>query len=84
MGYDVILDAVVDRAGDDAAIEQLVLGAIGPEADNARRPGVRHSRHLQELVDRCRIDINPVLGGGDGFRLRRRHLRLESESSVRG
>jgi small-conductance mechanosensitive channel len=58
---DVILDAVIHLAGDNTTIQQVQLGAIGPEANNASGPTARHSGHLQELVNGSVIDVDPRL-----------------------
>ena len=82
MGDDVVLDAVVDSAADDAAIEQFILGAIGAEANDAIRPGTRHPRYFQKLIDGRRVDIRAISGSRHGLCLRRHSLRLGRESSV--
>ena len=55
---DEVLDAVVDRAADDAAIEEFCM--VGAEANDTRRAGARHSRHIQELVDGRGVDIDGI------------------------
>ena len=67
---DVVLDPVVDFAGDDALIEQILLGAVGPEAHNAAGPAARHAGNLQQLIDGGVIDIDARLrrrSGCGGF-----------------
>jgi predicted RND superfamily exporter protein len=43
VGDHVVLDAVVDLHGDDAAVEQVSLGVVGPEAHDAAGPTGRHA-----------------------------------------
>lgn len=59
----VVLDAVVDLAGDYAAIEEIVFGAIGPEANDARGPGARHTGNFHQLVDGRGVEIDFIFGG---------------------
>ena len=57
----VILDTVVDLAGDYAALQQVLLGAIGPEAHNASGPARRHAGRLQQLIHAGVIDVDALL-----------------------
>lgn len=70
MGNHVVLDAVVNRAGDDAAIKQVGLGMVWPEAHDASGPNRCHAGDLQQLVERRVIDVRARLwwrGGRPGF-----------------
>lgn len=64
---DVVLDAGVDFAGHDSAIEELIFTAVRTETDDARCPGARQSRHLEELIEGCRVDVDRVIRGGEGL-----------------
>ena len=68
MGYDVVFDANVELAGDYALLEQILLGAVGPEAHDASGPTAGHTGDLQQLIDGSVIDVDARLGrwGGGG------------------
>ena len=62
VGDDVILDAVIDRTRNDAAIEQVDLGAVGPESHNASGPTRRHAWNFEQLARSGVINIDAGLG----------------------
>ena len=64
---DVVLDAGVDLAGHDSTIEELIFAAVRAETDDARCPGARQSRHLEELIEGGRVDVDRVIGAGEGL-----------------
>ena len=61
VGDDVVLDALVDLAGHYSAIQEVVLGVVGPEAHDANGPTARHSRHLEQFVNGRVIEIHTRL-----------------------
>jgi hypothetical protein len=69
MRDDVILDAIVYLACDNAAIDQVIFAAIGPIANNALGPSVRYARHLHELIQTCCIDIDARVRRGKCVRI---------------
>jgi len=83
MRNDEVLDAVVDLAGDDAAIDEIVFGVIGAKTDDACRPDTRHSRYLEELIEGRGVDIGSILRRGDGGGASRRPWGLQCECSGR-
>ena len=85
MGDDVVFDAVVDLACDNAPIEQIVLAAIGSVAKNALGPGARHPGNLHELIESCRIYIDALLRCRDGVRITTggRRLMCRARKTVR-
>jgi hypothetical protein len=60
VGDDVILDAVIDVAWKDAAFQQVLFGAVGAEADDARGPGGREAGNFGQLVSGGAVDIDAV------------------------
>src|SRR6202041_444679 len=76
---DVILDANVDFARDHSAINDFVFGSIGAEADDAYGPWASHAGDLQQLVNRCQVDIDASIWSDlPRWRCSRRILRLPS------
>jgi len=63
MGDDVVLDAVVDRARDHAALDQISFGAVGPEAHNASGPACRHAWHFEQFAHAGMIDVDALFRG---------------------
>ena len=61
---DVILDAVVDFAGHYAAIDEVLLGAIGAKSRDTPGPGCRHAGNFGEPVDTGVVDVDARLGPG--------------------
>lgn len=61
MSGDVVL-AIGDLAGHNVAIEQIILGAIGTEADDACSPSACHPRHLEQLIETCRVNVDFLFG----------------------
>ncbi len=68
MGDHVIFDSVVDLAGHDAAIQQVILGVVGSEAHDASGPTARHSSYFQQFFNRCVIDVYARVRRGNGVR----------------
>lgn len=64
---DVVLDAGVDLSGHDSTIEELIFAPVRAETDDARCPGARQSWHLEELIEGGRVDIDRVIGAGEGL-----------------
>lgn len=62
MGDDVVLDAVVNCDGDDAAAEKIGFGMVGPEANDAIGPAWRHAGNFQQIIQRGVIDVCARLG----------------------
>lgn len=62
MGDYVVLDSIVDLAGHDAAIEQVILGVVGSEAHDAPGPTARHSWHFQQFFLSSVIDVDARVG----------------------
>lgn len=58
MGDDRVFDACIDFARHNAAVHQLALHVIRPEAKDAPGPGPRHSRHIQQLFQSRMIDVH--------------------------
>jgi len=68
MRDDVILDAVVRLAGDDASIDEVVFGALGPVVNDATGPGTRHARYVPQLIETCWVDIDARVRRGSDVR----------------
>ena len=67
MRDDVILDAIVDFAGKYAMLEEICLGAIRAETDDAASPAGRHAGDLEELFHAGVIDVDAIFGRWNGF-----------------
>jgi hypothetical protein len=63
MRDDVVADALVDLAGDNAIQQQIELGAIGPVADDALRPSRRHAGNGKQLLQAGVVDVHALLRG---------------------
>ena len=68
VGDDEILNAVVDIIWQDAAVEQVPLGAVGPEAHDARGPGGGHAGDFEQIADAGAIDVDAGGGRRDALR----------------
>jgi hypothetical protein len=67
-----IADALVHVAGNDPFIDQVLLGTVGPEANDPLCPSARHAGNLQQLLQRCMIQIHTILGVDRSAMVRRR------------
>jgi len=83
MRDDVVLDAVVNVAGKHAVIEQVLLGAVRPEAHNSACPTGRHSGNFEKFVNAGVIDVDAHLRRRNWFGLRRglRIVRLRNRET---
>lgn len=70
MSDDVVADAVVDIGGQNALFDQVLLGTVGPEADDSLRPGACHAGDFQQLVESGMIQVDAILGADCGFPVR--------------
>lgn len=74
MSDDEILDAVVDCETDDAFVDQVLLGSIGPEAHDATGPTRGETRDSLEVFKFCAIDVYALVvrrcRGGCGWSAR--------------
>src|ERR1700691_1121111 len=61
MRDDEVLDAVIDFTAYDSLVEEIELGAIGPEAHNALRPAGGQARHLEQLGDAGVVNVYALL-----------------------
>lgn len=75
-----ILDEVVRLAGDDAAVDEVVFGAMGPAVNDASSPDTRHARYVPQLVKTCRVDIDARVRRGSDVRAGLGLGRLISEA----
>jgi hypothetical protein len=82
---DGILDAVIDVIRKNAAFEEVRLGAVGAEADDAGGPGGRHAGNLAEFIHAGVIDVDARSGWWSGFGLlrglRRAGLRMARDGA---
>jgi len=62
VGDDRVLDPVVDCGGQNAAFEQIDLGAIGTETDDAGGPDLREAGDFEKLVERGVVDVDARFG----------------------
>src|SRR5580700_9012889 len=76
MRDDEVLDAVIDFTAYDALVEKILLGAVGPETNNAFRPAWGQARHLQQLVHAGVVNVYALL------RWRRRGRCLRHSGAV--
>jgi hypothetical protein len=72
---DVVFYACVDLGCDDPAIEEFVLTAVRPEANDARRPSAAQAGDLDELIERSGIDVNRLGCSGSASEARGRLRR---------
>jgi len=84
MRNDVVLDAVVYLAGDDASIDEVVLGAVRTVPNDACCPGARHARNLEELLDAGRVDVDARFGRGWILKAGLDVCRLSGETRMAG
>jgi hypothetical protein len=57
----VVFDSVVDFAVQNALVDQVLLGAIRSEANNASGPTARHAGDFQQLIHSRMINVDPRL-----------------------
>lgn len=62
MSDDEVLDVLVDFGTYDAFIDEILLGAVGPEAHDAPGPTLRETGNLCEVLKAGVVDIDPLLG----------------------
>lgn len=60
MRNNAVLDPQVEAAGKNASVTKLVLGTVGPEADDALGPGARDAGRLHKLRCGCVIDVDAL------------------------
>jgi len=58
---DEVLDAVVDCQTDDALVDQVLLGSIGPEAHDTTCPTRGETRDSLEVFKFCVVDVDTLV-----------------------
>ncbi len=62
-----VLDAAVDFGADDAAIDQILLTAVGPEAHDASGPRFCHAGNGQQFLQAGAVDVDALFGRQRGL-----------------
>ncbi len=63
----VVLDSVIDVAGNHAAFQQIAFRVIRPEAHDAASPTARHARNFHQFGNAGVVDIDACIRRGNGM-----------------